>query len=89
MTSIDLGTVITTIFVVVDDWCQKQVKSITLLKPGVKASMSDSEIMTLALLMDYLPFPGETQFLGFIRGNYFEWFPNLLDQSQFNRRLRK
>ncbi|MEH1776460.1 MAG: IS982 family transposase [Nostoc sp.] len=51
--------------------------------------MSDSEIMTLLLVMDYLPFPGETQFLGFIRGNYKEWFPNLLDQSQFNRRLRK
>lgn len=51
--------------------------------------MSDSEILTLALAMDYLPFPGETQFLGFIRANYSEWFPDLLDQSQFNRRLRK
>ena len=50
--------------------------------------MSDSEILTLALLMDFLPFPGEIQFLGFIRANYLEWFPNLLDQSQFNRRLR-
>ncbi|QLE46100.1 IS982 family transposase (plasmid) [Nostoc sp. C052] len=89
MNSIDFGTLLTTIFVVVDDWYQKQVKKTTLLKPGVKVRMSDSEIMTLALVMDYLPFPGETQFLGFIRGNYFEWFPNLLDQSQFNRRLRK
>lgn len=89
MTSIDFGTLLTTIFVVVDDWYQKQVKNTTRLKPGVKASMSDSEIMTLLLVMDYLPFPGETQFLGFIRGNYKEWFPNLLDQSQFNRRLRK
>ena len=51
--------------------------------------MSDSEIMTLALMMDYLPFPGETQFLGFIRANYGKWFPNLLERSQFNRRLRK
>ncbi|MBE9046596.1 hypothetical protein IQ255_19650 [Pleurocapsales cyanobacterium LEGE 10410] len=39
--------------------------------------------------MDYLPFPGETQFIGFIRANYGQWFPNLLTQSQFNRRLRK
>ena len=51
--------------------------------------MSDSEIMTLLLAMDYLPFPGETVFLGFIRGNYQQWFPNLLDPRQFNRRLRK
>ncbi|WP_414756756.1 IS982 family transposase [Anabaena sp. CCY 9910] len=89
MTSINFGTLLTTIFVLVDDWYQKRLKSTTALKPGVKASMSDSEIMTLALVMDYLPFPGETQFLGFIRANYREWFPNLLDQSQFNRRLRK
>lgn len=61
-----MDVLLTTIFVVVDDWYQKQVKSTTPLKPGVKASMSDSEIMTLALVMDYLPFPGETQFLGFI-----------------------
>lgn len=51
--------------------------------------MSDSEIMTLALVMDYLPFPGETQFIGFIRANYGQWFPDLLSQSQFNRRLRR
>lgn len=89
MNSIDLGTLITTIFVLVDDWYEKQVKNTTVVKPGVKARMSDSEIMTLALIMDYVPFPGETQFLGFIRGNYREWFPNLLDQSQFNRRLRQ
>ena len=39
--------------------------------------------------MDYLPFPGETQFIGFVRANYGPWFPKLLSQSQFNRRLRK
>jgi hypothetical protein len=89
MTSIDFGTLIITIFVIVNNWYQKQVKKTTLLKPGIKARISDSEIMTLALVMDYLPFPGETHFLGFIKGNYSEWFPTLLDQSQFNRRLRK
>lgn len=51
--------------------------------------MSDSEIITLGLMMDYLPFPGETQFIGFIRANYGQWFPRLLERSQFNRRLRK
>ena len=51
--------------------------------------MSDSEVMTLALIMDYLPFPGETQFLGFIGANYKQWFPRLLHHSQFNRRKAK
>ena len=44
MNSIDLGTLITTIFVLVDDWYQKQVKNTTVVKPGVKARMSDSEL---------------------------------------------
>ena len=47
--------------------------------------MSDSEVLTMAVMMDYLPFPGETQFLGFIAANYGQWFPDLLEQSQFNR----
>ncbi|MEM7756585.1 MAG: hypothetical protein AAF298_00435 [Cyanobacteria bacterium P01_A01_bin.40] len=38
--------------------------------PGAKPEMSDSEILTLALVMDYLPFPGESQLIGFIHANY-------------------
>ena len=89
MNSIDFESLIITIFVLVDDWYQSEGKAFKTLSPGAKAEMSDSEIITLALVMDYLPFPGETQFIGFIRANYREWFPDLLSQSQFNRRLRK
>jgi hypothetical protein len=78
-----------TIFVLVDDWYQAEGRALKSRSPGVKPEMSDSEIITLALVMDYLPFPGETQFIGFIRANYKEWFPSLLTQSQFNRRLRQ
>ena len=89
MNSIDFESVIVTVFVLVDDWYQAEGKALKALSPGAKAEMSDSEIITLALVMDYLPFPGETQFIGFIRANYRQWFPQLLTQSQFNRRLRK
>lgn len=88
MTSIDFPSLMTTVFVLVDDWLQQQPTANKANRPGAKAQFSDSEVLTLALLMDYLPFPGETQFLGFIRANYHSWFPRLLDQSQFNRRLR-
>ena len=88
MNSIDFESLTVTVFVLVDDWYNKEGKALKMLSPGAKSEMSDSEIMTLALMMDYLPFPGETQFIGFIRANYREWFPNLLSQSQFNRRLR-
>ena len=45
-------------------------------------------MITLILAQDYIPYPSETQYLGFIRANYLELFPRLLDQSQFNRRAR-
>jgi hypothetical protein len=67
MNSIDFETLLIIIFVLVDDWYQKEEKSLKGVSPGAKPEMSDSEILTLALLMDYLPFPGETQFIGFIR----------------------
>lgn len=89
MNSIDFETLVTVIFVLVDDWYQLEGKILRGNLPGARPVMSDSEILTLALVMDYLPFPGETQFIGFIRANYREWFPDLLDKTQFNRRLRK
>jgi hypothetical protein len=89
MNSIDFESLLVIVFVLVDDWYQLEKKPTKGKSPGVKPEMSNSEIMTLALMMDYLPFPGETQFIGFIRANYGKWFPNLLERSQFNRRLRK
>lgn len=89
MNRVDVESLVITIFVLVDDWYQAEGKALKGKSPGAKPEMSDSEIITLALMMDYLPFPGETQFIGFIRANYREWFPTLLDQSQFNRRLRQ
>jgi len=89
MTSIDFPTVMTHVFVLVDDWFQENVTGVMPVHRGVQARFSDSEVITLALLMDYLPFPGETQFISFIRANYLDWFPKLLNVSQFNRRLRQ
>ena len=97
MNSINFESLLVIIFVLVDDWYQIEGKCLRGRSPGAKAyakryplgEMSDSEILTLALIMDYFPFPGETQFIGFIRANYGQWFPHLLERSQFNRRLRK
>lgn len=56
--------------------------------PGVKPEFTDSEVITMMLSQEYLPFPSETQYLGFIRANYLALLPKLVDQSQFNRRAR-
>ncbi|WP_199194285.1 hypothetical protein [Pleurocapsa sp. CCALA 161] len=70
MNSIDFESLLVIVFVLVDDWYQLEKKSSKPNARGAKPEMSDSEIMTLALMMDYLPFPGETQFIGFIRANW-------------------
>ena len=88
MTSITATDLMTIIYVIVDDWYQGQGRQYLKGKPGAKPEFSDSEVITLLLMMDYIPFPSETQFLGFIRANYLDLFPRLLDQSQFNRRAR-
>lgn len=89
MNMIDATALLTTIFVLVDDWYREQGYRIGTKMPGSKVTFSESEMLTLLLAMDYFPYPGEQQFLGFIRANYLTLFPKLVDQSQFNRRARR
>ena len=88
MTSIPFEELCTIVYVLVDDWYLAHGKKLLKGKRGKKPVFSDSEVITLLLLMDFLPHPGETQFLRFIRANYLALFPELLSQSQFNRRVR-
>jgi Transposase DDE domain len=88
MTSITISDLLTIIFVLVDDWYQTYGHKLLRGKPGAKPEFSDSEIITLMIAQDYIPYPSETQYIGFLRANYLDLFPKLLDQSQFNRRAR-
>src|SRR5713226_9434160 len=87
-TSIDMVSLLTTIFVLVDDWYLSKGQALLKGKPGAKPVFSDSEMLTLMLAQDFIPYPGETQYVGYIRANYLREFPKLLDQSQYNRRAR-
>jgi hypothetical protein len=81
-------SVLTTILVLVDDWYISKGQALLQGKPGAKPEFKDSEVMTLMLAQDFIPYPGETQYLGYIRANYGREFPKLVDQSQYNRRAR-
>ena len=83
------STLLTTIFVLIDDWYQQKGYRYVPLLPGPSPKFTDSEMLTLLVAMDFFPYPGEQQFLGFVRANYLSLFPKLLDQSQFNRRARR
>ena len=87
-TSIDMVSILTTIYVLVDDWYQAKGQALLKGKPGAKPELSDSEMLTLMLTQDFIPYPGETQYLGYIRANFGREFPKLVDQSQYNRRAR-
>ena len=82
----DLATVV---YVWVDDGYQAHAAGGRQGQAGAKPRCSDSEVITRLLLMACLPFPGETQFLGFVRANHRSLFPALLSQSQFHRRTRQ
>lgn len=88
MTSITIVDLLTTIYVLVDDWYQAKGQDLLKGKPGTKPEFSDSEMLTLMVAQDFIPYPGETQYVGYIRANYQAEFPKLVDQSQYNRRAR-
>jgi hypothetical protein len=87
-TSINIPDLLTIVYVLVDDWYQAQGQALLKSKPGAKPTFSDSEMLTLMLTQEIIPYPGETQFIEFMRANYRALFPGLVDQSQFNRRAR-
>jgi hypothetical protein len=79
---------LTIIFVLVDDWYQVHGYKLLNGKVGKKPVFKDSEVISLVLAHDFIPYPAETQYVEFIRANYLALFPKLVDQSQFNRRAR-
>jgi hypothetical protein len=81
-------SILTTIYVLVDDWYKSKGQALLKGKPGAKPAFSDSEMLTMMLAQDFIPYPGETQYVGFVRANYGREFPKLVDQSQYNRRAR-
>ena len=89
MNSIPMTELFLYIFVIVDDWYQAYARDYRKSRPGKRPEFSDSELMTVMIAMDYIPFTSERQFLEYLRANYLELFPDLLDQSQFNRRARQ
>lgn len=89
MTSIPMETLLTILYVWIDDWYKTEGQAKIERRAGRKPEFSDSEMLTLMVAHDFVPYPGETQYLGFIRANYLPLFPRLLDQSQYNRRAIK
>lgn len=84
---IDLETFLTTLYVMIDDFCQSKLEPPTP-KPGRVGSLSRSEVITLAVFGQWVQFPSERAFYRYAQQHLREAFPQLPDRSQFNRLQR-
>ena len=82
---LDLDTFVTTLYVLVDDTVKL---ARPLGKPGPQSDLSQSEVVTLALLAQWKRFPSERAFARFALRNLRAAFPGLPDRSQLNRLIR-
>ncbi len=88
MNSITIETLLTILFVHIDDGYQEKVQLWHSGRAGRKPKFSVSEVMTLMLAAEYIPYPSERQYLSYIHAHHSDLFPKLLTPNQFNRRSR-
>jgi len=84
--NITLDDIFLILYVWIDDW--HRIKYGNKNKVGRPAEMSDSELLTLMVGMDFLEFSSERHYVSFLQAHCKSLFPNLLDHSQYNRRTR-
>jgi hypothetical protein len=84
----DLDSFLVSLYVLVDDWCKAAHPSRAPRKPGRPALLSESEVLTLAILSQWPRFRSERDFWRFASSHLRPYFPNLCSQGQFNRRVR-
>ena len=83
----DLETFLVSLYVLIDDWWRAD-RPPTARKPGRPPRLTDSEVLTLAVLAQWPRFRSERDFWRFAHAHLRNYFPNLCSQSQFNRRVR-
>jgi hypothetical protein len=85
---VDLETFLASLYALVDDWWRAEHPPATRRQPGRPPRLSDGEVLTLAVLSQWPRFRSERDFWRFADAHLRGPFPNLLLQSQFNRRVR-
>ncbi len=83
------ATVLTTIFTRVDDTMKgSPMIQQTLDRPGPAPSLSDSELVTLAIYQELIGEPREDHFSRLHREQLRPYFPGLNERSRYNRSIR-
>jgi Transposase DDE domain len=83
---LDVDTFLTALYVMVDDFCHSRPRKE---RPcGPDASLSPSEVVTLAIFSRWNRFSSERDFYRYATAHLRDAFPTLPDRSQFNRSVR-
>ncbi|MHB1065828.1 MAG: IS982 family transposase [Candidatus Nanopelagicales bacterium] len=86
----DLDTLATALYVTTDDLLLAHPERVPVRpKIGIAPTISDAEMLTLAVMQALLGFTSETRWLRYARVNLLQMFPHLPQQSGYNKRLRK
>jgi hypothetical protein len=84
---LDMDTFLTALYVIVDDFRQSRPQREQ--RPGPGASLSPSEVVTLAIFARWSRFTSERDFYRYASTRLRDAFPALPDRSQFNRLVRR
>jgi hypothetical protein len=87
----DLDTFLTTLYVLVDDWYKEYLAAPMQRQRGAPVKMSDSEVLTVALAGQWrvgVPWQSERGVVRYMQRHGRGWFPQMLERSAFNLRVR-
>lgn len=83
---VDTDTFLTTLYVMIDDFCKSQLSPE--IRPGPKASLCRSEVITLAVFAQWELFGSERGFYRYAQRHLLTAFPDLPHRAQLNRLMR-
>jgi hypothetical protein len=84
---VDVDTFLTTLYVMVDDFCKFSLPPAP--HPGPQAALSRSEVVTLALFAQWQGFGSERGFYRYAQRHLRPAFPALPTREQYNRQVRR
>src|SRR5258708_13590399 len=87
----DMNTFLTTLYVYVDDWYKAEIPDTIARRRGPDGQLSDSEVLTLALVGQWrwgVPWQSERGMVRYMQGEGRQWFPGMLGRSRYNERAR-
>lgn len=84
-----MDTFLVTVYCLIDDLYREHAGPIRAHLPGRPGELSDSEVLTLAVLAQWQPSGSERQFIAWAAKHWRAYFPRLVSQSAFNRRARQ